>query len=66
MVEIFLIVCFESRCRKGSVDLLVNFDDLWLEGDLLMEVLSKYCICGKLLLLNYWVNIVNYYFIFIL
>lgn len=45
-----------KRCRKGSADLLVNFDDLWSEGDPSMEVLSKYRICGKSSPSNYWVS----------
>lgn len=56
-----------TRCRKGSADVLVNFDDLCPSSTMLVNneeaescskngVLENYQICGKEVPRGYWVG----------
>ncbi|RWV80945.1 hypothetical protein GW17_00057698 [Ensete ventricosum] len=67
-----LILELIIRCRRGSAEMLVNFDDLWpsdpislssQETTILQQVdASKYYhICGKEVPHGYWVGILLYY-----
>lgn len=67
MHPLLILVSFSIRCRKGSADILVNFDEFW-PSDLSSsnkqeaivsrgkDAVQGIQVCGKEVLRGYWVS----------
>lgn len=67
----YLLICYGIRCRKGSAEILINFDDLWPSNPFLAsseevirlqegDAAKNYWICGKEVPRGYWVVNLHY------
>lgn len=74
VICLILFKLLNSRCRRGSADILINFDDLYPSNKWLVdkhesknntehEPIGKFHICGKELPRGYWVSFIFLFYL---